>query len=114
MAPRPALESIGLRGTLQSSTELWASLPLHLPNCKLSRVAAGDVGKPSVLLPPTERTLAELHAFVTAQWPDAPCVRWEQWSMHLSESPRLRGYEGCSMSLRFLQHCIDAHQGSQK
>jgi hypothetical protein len=68
---------------------------------------AGIPGVSTLGFSPMELTLLELHKMLALAWPEVPVARWTQWHDTLPASPKLADYEGCSLSLRFLQNYID-------
>ena len=60
--------------------------------------------------PPTELTLLHLHRVLARDFPDIFCARWTGWQLDTPTPPALAELEGggCSMSLRFLHHFLDA------
>jgi hypothetical protein len=64
----------------------------------------------TLAFPTSELLLMQLHRALVHKYPEVPCARWERWELDTPASPKLDDAEGCSMALRFLQHCIDAHE----
>jgi hypothetical protein len=79
----------------------------------LKQLQEGHPHVPTLGFPPLEMTTMELHKALATLYEEAPCARWAEWRLDMPLSPRLDGYKGCSMGLRFLQHYVDSNSAQQ-